>query len=72
MNADTQIELEIPPTFAPVIIRIRDGWKDATKRRTTREKGRKYKRVKLCPFCFKAFTSKGYARHLWSHKPKQP
>lgn len=30
---------------------------------TTREKGRRYDRNKVCPHCFKPFTPKGWARH---------
>lgn len=63
MDAPDQLELEVPPTFAPLTIRIRDGWQRACERRTTKEHGRRYPRTEVCPCCFKAFTIKGISRH---------
>lgn len=68
-----QLDLEIAPTFAPLTIRIRDGWKRVGERRTTREKGRRYRANLVCPKCYGRFTSKGFWRHArkCSHKPPQ-
>ena len=69
MTPDTleQLEIGIPPSFAPVVLRIRGSLEGLLRRRPrgtqTRERGRKYARTEVCPCCFRSFTSKGLWRH---------
>lgn len=72
MDASGQLDLEVPPTFAPVTIRIRAGWERALERRRTKEYGKRYPRTEICPRCFKPFTAKGIARHVLKCKPWIP
>lgn len=71
MSDDGQIEFANVGVVTPAVAGALSALGFARAPRCTREKGRHYERSKVCPTCFKPFTSKGIARHMRACRRKQ-